>query len=542
MHLRILIGISICLISSSIYGQSFTRQDTLRGALSAERTWWDLTYYHLDLKVNPSDSTITGQNTIQYRITDTPRRMQIDLQPPMQIIGVTQGGMELTWTSDDKAHFIHVDTTQSIGSMGEVIVKYGGRPRVSTNPPWTGGFTWSHDSQGQPFVATSCQGDGSSLWWPCKDHPKDEVDSMLISVTYPSDLMNVSNGRLRELVEHGDGWNTTHWFVSNPINDYGVNVNIADYAHFSEVYNGEGGALDCDYWVLKENLDKAKEHFRQVPMMLEAFEHWFGKYPWYEDSFKLVEAPYLGMEHQSSVTYGNGYMNGYRGFDLSRTGEGLKFDFIIIHESGHEWFANNITYQDVADMWIHEGFTAYSENLYLDYHYGQQSSEDYVIGTRKSIQNDRPVIGTYGVSHQGSGDMYYKGANLLHTIRTIINDDNKWRNILRGLNAKFYHQTVTTAQVENYIIDHSGIDFSNVFDQYLRDARFPVLEYRLDKKKINYRWTECLDGFDMPMELNIDDRSMKIKPTTTWQSCKVKKGARMVVANRNYYIELKKVE
>ena len=281
------IGIS----TISLTAQSFTRQDTLRGALTPERTWWDLTYYHLDIKVNPSDSTLVGQNTIQYKVMDKPKRMQIDLQPPMKIKRVTQGGKELKWTSEDKAHFIQVNANQTIGSVGEIIVEYGGRPRVSTNPPWTGGFTWSHDSNGKSFVATSCQGDGSSIWWPCKDHPKDEVDSMLISVTYPEDLMNVSNGRLRELVEHGDGWNTTHWFVNNPINDYGVNVNIGDYVHFSEVYNGEGGALDCDYWVLKENLDKAKKQFKQVPMMLEAFEYWFGKYPWYDDSFKLVEAP-----------------------------------------------------------------------------------------------------------------------------------------------------------------------------------------------------------------------------------------------------------
>lgn len=541
MHLRLLTLLCTIVFSNSIVAQSFTRQDTLRGALTPERTWWDLTYYHLDIKVNPLDSTLVGQNTIQYKVMDKPQRMQIDLQPPMKIKRVTQGGKELKWTSEDKAHFIQVNANQTIGSVGEIIVEYGGRPRVSTNPPWTGGFTWSHDSNGKPFTATSCQGDGSSLWWPCKDHPKDEVDSMLISITYPEDLMNVSNGRLRELVEHGDGWNTTHWFVNNPINDYGVNVNIGDYVHFSEVYNGEGGALDCDYWVLKENLDKAKKQFKQVPMMLEAFEHWFGKYPWYDDSFKLVEAPYLGMEHQSSVTYGNGYKNGYRGFDLSRTGEGMKFDFIIIHEAGHEWFANNITYQDVADMWIHEGFTAYSENLYLDYHFGQKSSADYVIGTRKAIQNDRPIIGKYGVSNKGSGDMYYKGANLLHTMRTIINDDGKWRMILRGLNETYYHQTVTTAQVENYIIEKSGINFSKVFDQYLRDARVPTLEYKIDKKRLHYRWADCVDGFDMPLSLNTGSKPMPVKPTTIWQTCKVKKDTNMVEIDRNYYANIKQV-
>ncbi|MFD0878390.1 M1 family aminopeptidase, partial [Massilia pinisoli] len=166
------------------------------------------------------------------------------------------------------------------------------------------------------------------------------------------------------------------------INNYGINMNVGNYEHFNEIYDGEKGKLTLDYYVLPENLEKAKTQFKQVPMMLKAFEHWFGPYPFYEDGYKLVDVPYLGMEHQSSVTYGNKYNNGYLGRDLSGTGWGLKWDFIIVHESGHEWFANNITYKDMADMWIHESFTNYSENLYTEYYFGKEAGAAYVIGCR----------------------------------------------------------------------------------------------------------------------------------------------------------------
>ncbi|EMR03170.1 Aminopeptidase N [Cesiribacter andamanensis AMV16] len=296
-----------------------------------------------------------------------------------------------------------------------------------------------------------------------------------------------------------------------------MNINIGDYVHFGEKYQGEKGVLDLDYWVLRDNLGKAKEQFKQVKPMLQAFEHWFGPYPFYEDSYKLVEAPYLGMEHQSSVTYGNGYQNGYRGRDLSMTGWGLKFDFIIIHESGHEWFANNITYKDVADMWIHESFTAYSENLFLDYHHGKEASSAYVRGTRSGIRNDKPIIGPYGVNQSGSGDMYYKGANMLHTLRQLVQDDEKWRSILRGLNREFYHQTVTTEQIEGYLSKHMGRDLTPIFNQYLRSVQIPTLEYRLLDGGMAYRWGNAVAGFDMPVKVRIGDTEHWLEPTTSWK-------------------------
>ena len=535
------------LVSSNLFAQkglfqhteTFTRQDSLRGSITSERVWWDLTYYHLDISVNPDKRFIKGNNEIKYKVLESSNVLQVDLQEPMKITKVIQNGKELTVKSEGNAHFIELKENQVKGKEYSIKVYYEGYPRVAKNAPWDGGFSWKKDTNGNHFVATSCQGLGASVWWPNKDHMYDEVESMDISVRVPSNLMNISNGRLQKVEKHDDNTTTYHWRVNNPINNYGVNVNIGDYVHFSEKYQGEGGELDMDYYVLRDNLKKAKEHFKDAPKMMKAFEHWFGKYPFYEDSFKLVEVPYLGMEHQSSVTYGNKYLKGYLGGDLSGTGWGLKFDFIIIHEAGHEWFANNITNKDIADMWIHESFTAYSENLFLDYYYGKDASADYVIGTRRAIANDKPIIGQYDVNSEGAGDMYYKGANMLHTIRQLINNDEKWRSILRGLNKDFYHTTVSTADIENYLIKKSKIDLSKVFDQYLRTIKIPVFEYKIEGNKVTYRWNNVVEGFKMPINILVNDEKICLKPTENWKSKKLKDTN--VVIDKNFYVRIKKL-
>ncbi|EDP70244.1 aminopeptidase N [Flavobacteriales bacterium ALC-1] len=518
---------------------NFTRQDTLRGSITPEREWWDLTYYHLDIEVKPDEKFISGKNTIQYKVLESKQVMQIDLQEPMEITKVTQDGKPCVIKREGNVFYVFLLEEQNIGDINSVEIYYKGKPKEAKRAPWDGGFSWKKDQNGKHFIATSCQGLGASVWWPNKDHMYDEVDSMLISVTNPKGLMNVSNGRLRKLVKNDNNTVTTHWFVNNPINNYGVNVNIGDYANFSEVYQGEKGDLDMDYWVLKDNIEKAKEHFKDAPKMMKAFEHWFGPYPFYEDSFKLVEVPYLGMEHQSSVTYGNQYKKGYLGNDLSRTGWGLKWDFIIIHEAGHEWFANNITNKDAADMWIHEGFTAYSENLFLDYHYGKKASADYVIGTRGNIQNDRPLIGYYNVNKEGSSDMYYKGANMLHTLRQLIENDDKWRQILRGLNKYFYHQTVTTKQIEDYISEQSGIDLTEFFNQYLRDTRIPKFEFKIEDGQLKYHYTNAVKGFDMPIQIEIGDETQWIYPKEEWQSMPFT-GSELEVV-RDFYVMSKRL-
>jgi aminopeptidase N len=548
MNTKSLLSIPILLVSMLINGQSlksdsepFTHQDTLRGSITPERVWWDLNYYHLDIAVNPKTKSIKGKNTIRYTILKPYQTLQIDLQEPMRITKVIQDGKELTVKKDGNAHFIALKKPHiKINTQEEIEIYYEGKPRVAVRAPWDGGISWKKDNNGIDFIASSCQGLGASVWWPNKDHMYDEVDSMKISVNVPKHLMNISNGRLQSVVEKDNETTTYNWVVTNPINNYGVNVNIGDYVHFSEVYEGEKGPLDMDYYVLRDNLEKAKKQFKDAPKMMQAFEHWFGPYPFYEDSFKLVEVPYLGMEHQSSVTYGNQYKQGYLGRDLSRTGWGLKFDFIIIHESGHEWFANNITYKDAADMWIHEGFTAYSENLFLDYHYGIEASADYVIGTRANIQNDKPIIGTYNVNSEGSSDMYYKGANMLHTLRQLVNDDEKWRLLLRGLNKTFYHRTVTTQEIENYISEFLGLDLTAFFNQYLRDVRIPNFEYSIANNKLSYRWNNVIENFEMPIEIEINKENYWLYPNSDWQKMEINSSE--IHIDRSYYIEHKKLK
>lgn len=525
----------LILVVSSLSAQKkhFTRQDTLRGTITPGREWWDLTHYELSVMPDLDTKTLTGQNKMQYRVLKSAMVMQIDLQPPMQMDKVMQNGQKLTYTHEGNVYFINLTEKQQPGEIKEIVMQYSGKPPVSKNPPWDGGLTWKKDAAGKPFVATSCQGDGASLWWPCKDHGYDEPDSMLIHITVPMGLTAVANGRLRK-TEEKDSNTTFTWAVVNPINNYGVNMNIANYTHFSEKYEGKKGVLDCDYYVLPENLAKAKRQFKQVKMMLEAFEERFGPYPFYEDGYKLVEVPYLGMEHQSSVTYGNGYQNGYLGTDLSGTGNGNLFDFIIIHESGHEWFANSITAKDIADMWVHEGFTCYSECLYLEYHFGKKQGFEYVRGLRKNIMNDRPIVGVYGVNYEGSVDMYYKGANMLHTLRQVVNNDSVWFDVLKGLNTTFYHQTVTSDQVENFITSKTRKNLTAFFDQYLRDKRVPELEYKMDGTKLKYRWANCVEGFNMPLKIIMGNKGKWIFPTTAWAETEIE--ATSFIPSADFYI------
>ncbi|ARN77870.1 peptidase M1 [Nonlabens spongiae] len=513
----------------------FTRQDTLRGSITQERAWWDLKYYDLEVEVFPDRKFIKGQNTITYTVNEPYQLMQVDLQAPMKITKVTQNGKNLLVTDEGNTHFIKLINNQKTGKEYEVVVHFEGEPREARNAPWDGGFSWKKDKNGKHFIATSNQGLGASVWWPCKDHMYQEPEGMTITATVPEDLICVSNGRL--IKEKNKGGKTAYtWQVKNPINNYGVNLNIGDYVNFSEVYDGEKGDLDMDYWVLKDNLEKAKEHFKDAPKMMKAFEHWFGPYPFYEDSFKLVEVPYLGMEHQSSVTYGNKYVKGYLGQDLSRTGWGLKFDFIIIHEAGHEWFANNITNKDIADMWIHEGFTAYSESLFLDYHYGTDAANAYVIGTRRSIQNDRPLIGVYGVNNEGSGDMYYKGANLLHTLRQIVSNDEKWRSILRGMNETFYHRTVTTQEIEDYLNKNIDLDLKPIFDQYLRTTDIPLFKYEIKDGKLYYHYDNVVTGFSMPLQVAINGTLHMLQPQEEEQVFSLDQLIEKVEVNPNFYV------
>ena len=530
----------ICLfcIQTSLNAQKYKRQDTIRGSITSERSWWDLTYYDLEVSVDPKSKTIDGKNSIHYKVLKTNKVMQIDLQPPMQLTKAIQNGRKLKISHCGNAHYIHLEKPQIKYNIDSLTVFFKGTPRQAVRAPWDGGFSWKKDKNGTDFIATTCQGIGASVWWPNKDHMYDEVDSMKIRVNVPKHLVAVSNGRLIDTSKNDKSCSYT-WFVSNPINNYGVNINIGDYVNFSEIYKGEKGKLNMNYYVLKHHLEKAKKQFLEAPKMMKAFEHWLGPYPFYEDSYKLVEVPYLGMEHQSSVTYGNQFKNGYLGTDLSATGWGLKFDFIIVHESGHEWFANNITNKDIADMWIHEGFTSYAENLFLDYYHGKEAAAAYVIGTRNRIQNDRPLIGDYNVNNEGSSDIYYKGANMIHMLRQLTKDDEKWRQILRKMNSKFYHQTVTTQQIEDFLSKEIGRDLNPFFNQYLRDTRIPVLEYKITEGKLNYRWNNVVSGFDMPVEIAGKQRTFWIYPRESWNAIAFVDSE--IKVDINYYVKTKQL-
>ena len=520
---------------------AFTRADSLRGGQTALRTCYDLNYYHLDVKLDPAQRFISGSNLFRFTAAQDFTRLQFDLFANLKVEKVLYQGREVPFTREANAVFVTFPKTIQKGRRDEFAVQYSGNPTVAKKAPWDGGMVFAQDAAGRPWVATACQGTGASIWWPTKDQQADEVDSMLISVSVPTGLKDVSNGRLRKVTKLKDGYTRFDWAVRNPINNYDVALNVGDYQQFSDTYQGEKGPLTLDYWVLSENLAKAKIQFAaNVKPMLKSMEHWFGPYPWYQDGYKLVDAPHLGMEHQSAVAYGNKYQNGYLGKDRSATGWGLKWDFIVVHESGHEWFGNSITSQDIADMWVHESFTTYSEALFVESQFGKPAGQEYLHGQRRNIQNDASIIGPYGVNQEGSGDMYDKGSNLLNMLRTVVNDDAKWRQLLRGLSSTFYHQTVTGQQVSEYFNRASGRDLTRIFDQYLRHRTIPTLEVRFENNQTLARWVADVDKFDLPVRVRLKGGEYQfITPTTRFAIIKELAGAtreNLEVDTFNYYI------
>ncbi|MDB5206515.1 MAG: family metallopeptidase [Flavisolibacter sp.] len=524
--------------------QKYSRQDSLFGSNTPQRSWWDVQHYDISVTPDYNTKTINGKNTITYTVlTDNHNEyLQFDLQKPLEVDSIYYNGkMYINYPAKPYYHegnhyFIPLPNAEK-GSTQSLTIVYHGKPKEAINAPWDGGWVWTKDKQGRPWISVACESDGASLWYPCKDSWSDEPDKgASLTVNVPEAMMAVGNGRLKNK-ETTNGMTSFRWEVGSPINAYNIIPYIGSYATWSDTLSGEKGMLDLNYWVLDYEVEKAKKQFEQVKQTMRAFEHWFGSYPFYEDGYQLVQAPYLGMEHQSAVAYGNEFKNGYLGSDLSKTGWGLKWDYIIVHESGHEWFGNNITAKDMADMWIHEAFTDYSETLFIDYYYGKQAGNEYTQGLRSNILNDQPIIGPYNVHKEGSGDMYFKGANLLHTIRQIIADDEKFRQFLRGLNKDFYHQTVTTKQVEDYISKQSGKDFSKVFDQYLRTAKIPVLEIKKSGNNYQYKWSNVINGFAMTVKLIT---GQWITPTTEWQTIKINTGDDFLV-DKNFYISVKKL-
>ncbi len=501
--------------------RTFTHADSLRGGWTKFRWCYDVTYYHLDVRIDPSTKTVLGSNEIRFRVLEPCTTLQIDLFKNMGLDSILlDGTARCTFQREENAVFITVPTTLNKGEHHKLVVYYGGAPIVAHRPPWDGGFIWTKDSTGGPWVAVTCEGKGASLWWPNKDHPADEPDSMLISVAIPSGLEDVSNGRLRSRTVLPNGWTRDDWFVSYPINNYCVTVNIGKFAHFYDRYVN-GDTLTLDYFVLPQNLARAEKQFAQVKGMLDAFEFYFGPYPFQRDGYKLVESPHNGMEHQSCVAYGNGFANGYRG--AASSPEGMTFDFIIIHESAHEWWGNSVTAADNADMWIHESFGAYAEALYVEKQLGREASLRYINAKRQNVRNEAPIQGKYGLNNEGSSDMYDKGQLVLNTLRSSLDNDTLWFSILRGIQRTYRYKTISYDTIVNYISMRSGKDFRPFFDQYFRHASLPRVDAYVvkqgDSVKIRFRWTADDSAFAMPLKLVIGNgRTFSLSPTSSWQS------------------------
>ncbi len=520
---------------------AYTHADTLRGSNGRGRVWWDLQHYDLTVQFFP-DGYIVGENKIHFTITSVPcDSLQLDLDTTMHIVRMQlETGENLDVSTEGKVVWVKYPFhTFSAGSQHEITVNYSGTPRKAVNPPWDGGFSQLKDKNGKPWLSVSCQGLGASVWWPCKDMQWDEPDSgidlhfALRGFKEMKDsLAIVSNGRFlgvdtRDVEQNSSAPSENlkfwHWQVKNPINNYDVTFYIGDYVHWHDTLTGEKGLLDLDFWALRYNEVKARIQFAVVKQMVHCFEYWMGPYPFYEDGYKLVEAPYLGMEHQSAIAYGNDYKMGYMGFDRTYTGVGMNFDYIIVHESGHEWFGNNITAKDIADNWIHEGITTYSETLFTECMLGKEKADQYNVGEWRNIENDKPIIGTYGVNTEGSNDMYDKGTAMMHMIRILTKDDEKFRQMLRGLTSEYYHKTVTTQEIESYIQDHTGVELKAFFNQYLRSNVVPEVEYYIADRKLHYRFDNVVPGFSLPIPVASSNKHALLNITSDWQTISFKK-------------------
>ncbi|CAN5251888.1 M1 family metallopeptidase [soil metagenome] len=535
-------------LAGAIYAQGFSRADSLRGMLTPLRTCYDVVYYDLDVKVDIENQRLSGSNLFVFQATQNFNRLQFDLFDNMQVDSVVYRGNKLPYTREFNAVFVDFAKNIVRDAVDSFRVYYQGSPIAAKRAPWDGGFVWRKDKNENPFVGVACEGTGASLWWPNKDHLSDEPDSMMIRVTVPRGLMDVSNGRLRNIQTLDTAWIRYDWFVANPINNYNVTVNIARYEHFHDAHIGKNGdTLDLDYYVLPYNLDKAKLQFQQVKPMMKCYELYLGAYPFYKDGYKLVEAPYLGMEHQGAIAYGNNYRSGYNGSDFSRIG--LKFDYIIIHETGHEWWGNHVSMKDMADMWIHEGFCTYTEAIYVECMHGYDTAMAYVNAKIPGVDNEEPIIGTYGVNHEGAGDMYNKGMLMLNTLRHVVNNDKLWWDIILGIQKEFGMKTTTTEEIVAYINRRTGQDLTYFFDQYLRYPSIPDFEYQLVKQKkkltLRYRWVANVKDFHMPIKvLTAPGKYDFIFPTTEWQDTVVdlKKATDFKVAQQLFYVDVVEVK
>ncbi len=516
-----------------------TRADLLRGSYGEFRANNDLLSYRLDVRVDPARKFIQGSNAIRFRMLADGHRIQLDLSETLTVEKILLGKRTLQYERDSGAVFVNFPKMLKKGKTYTVNFYYSGYPIEIGR---FGGLTFKKDPAGRDWITTSCEDDGASIWWPNKDQWRDEVESMRLRVAVPNGLMDVSNGRFAGKKDLGDGYTRWNWDVHYPINNYDVALNIADYTHFGDKL----GKLTLDYYVLPENLAKARSQFAQVNPMLQAYEHFFGEYPFFRDGYKLVEVPYLGMEHQSAVAYGNHFENGYLGRDWAGVGISKRFDFIIIHESGHEWFGNSVTAADMSDMWIHEGWTTYMEGLYVECFYGKADAITYLNGLKSHLKNDRAILLSdvsgqtiHGTNQQPTSDQYFKGALMLNTLRSVIGNDERWFSLIRGFYQHFKYQEILTEDVITYFNKQTGIDLTPIFDQYLRHVAVPLLELKFQPGSVSYRWKVDVNGFFMPVKVGDGKEWETIHPTEKWQTMKTPLSrGEFRVATDLYFVEV----
>jgi len=536
---------NIFLIATALFGiaasaQNFTRRDSLQGGLRPERTNFDVQRYDLNITLDPEKKHIKGYNDITFKVVEDTKKIQLDLFENMKVESIELKGKKLEYKRDNDAVFITFPKELKKGSEGTLRFNYSGNPVIARNAPWDGGFVFSKDTNGKPWVGVAVQGTGASLWFPVKDHQTDEPErGASVKVAVPNGLMNVSNGRFLGSTDLKNGYTRWDWEVKNPINNYTITLNVADYAHIHDNLDG----LDLDYYVLKANEEKARKHFEEVKPMMECFQTKFGKYPFWEDGYKLVETPYLGMEHQSAVAYGNKYRKGYLGGDMSGTGIGMLFDYITIHETGHEWFGNSITSKDIADMWIHEGFTTYTECVFVECQFGYEKAMKYITGSQMNVSNDKPVIGIFGVNREGSGDMYSKGALMLNTLRHVVNDDGKWWKMLLKYSETYKKKVIDTQTVVNFFNTETGMDLTPFFNQYLRYKSPPILQLKLNAGKLDYRWQTDEANFKLPVGITVNGKDLRLNATNDWQSVATEATdlKDVILQKQKYYVKVQKL-
>ena len=528
----------------------FTEADSLRGMLTPERTCYDVTFYDLQIALDPQNKSISGQVEIRFRATTDFNQLQLDLFRNMKIDKITYENQPVLYKRKHDAIFVQLPTIKK-GTEGKLIVYYQGQPTITQNAPWQGGFVWSKDDQGKDWIAVACEGEGASLWWPNKDHLSDEPDSMMIRITVPEDLVCIANGNLVNTIPVGNSMTRYDWRVTYPINNYNVTINVGDYVHFSDTYTSstDQTTMPMDYYVLSYNLEKAKTHFQQVSGVLSCFEKYLGKYPFWEDGYALVETPYLGMEHQGAIAYGNQYMRGYKGGMIPPD---MNWDYIIVHETGHEYFGNSISCKDHAEMWIHESFTTYLEALYVECTAGYEDALRYlqVFRSDRYIKNYNPIVGPLNVNFTqfGSSDHYFKGSWVLHTIRHAMNDDEKWFALLKDFYGTFMMQHIDTEEVISWFEKHSDLALTPILHQYLYYPKVPILEYRLEEKKgtlvVHHRWITDVKGFKMPILMGHPDQYQLVPVTNKWKKTTLKSvdASMFEVATDRFLVDLKMVQ